>query len=377
MANKIKDRVFDWFLRNVIIPKVEEIDKPGFIINKFSKGEIVLRDVAFPEVILSFLEDKVTSEHGDAGKKRLYKAGKKFGYLYANLSGLPTIKNAKVEELKKWIYRFVRYVETVYSSNLEYKVDFEGRLFSIDLDNYVVCSLNGKGYSITDGAIAGVWAWMMQDRTMEGVQIKCQGRGDKKCKVVCGPRGQLRKMGLEFIESDSVIEKIDMARYMSMNESAKPSYSTCSLESMLQANIYSYSKGAIMFKGLRHFIIEVSFIDILEAELLNLDKKGRALFSSGYDFGKKLVSMTEKPSLQFVVDYLSSLGFGDISIESTSKGFRVMSRHHPWTEFSELKTFALFRGMVSGLLSSISGKEVKFNNYKATTMQGCLDLLIY
>ena len=75
---EVKDKVVEWFIRNILLPRNELIDNPGFIINKVTKegGEVYLRDVFMPEQLFVKIEDRVTEQYGDEGAEALYSVGK-------------------------------------------------------------------------------------------------------------------------------------------------------------------------------------------------------------------------------------------------------------------------------------------------------------
>jgi len=60
---KIKDKLFSWYIQNVLIPKTEEINHPGFLITNLtgSTGNITVREIGFPEKLFVELEERVIS----------------------------------------------------------------------------------------------------------------------------------------------------------------------------------------------------------------------------------------------------------------------------------------------------------------------------
>jgi hypothetical protein len=70
----INDKLFAWFIRNVVISKTEIIDKPGFAISQFSiSKEVGLREIFIPEIFIQNFEKK-TETH----KNLIYSVGKFF-----------------------------------------------------------------------------------------------------------------------------------------------------------------------------------------------------------------------------------------------------------------------------------------------------------
>jgi len=201
----IKDRISSWFIRNIVLPKVEDISQPGFIIipTTIKKEKINMRELFLSESLIELIENMI-SKYIKNGNFSLYSIGKKFGYTYSYLSDFPTINNKKIET---FAYFVVRWVEATYASNIYHKIDIKSKIFSLRMKDYIVCRHNGKGYLVGYGGIAGIWSYVMQDLTIEAVQPKCQGRGDKECLVIAAPYETLIKMGYKPIRCEE-IEKI-------------------------------------------------------------------------------------------------------------------------------------------------------------------------
>jgi len=107
----IKDRVASWFIRNIIIPKTEIIDKPGFIVCKTSpEKDTALRELFLPETLFADLETQVARALPH-GKELLYSIGKRFGYSYASMSSFPRIDKVSKRDFLKFSYFLVRYIE--------------------------------------------------------------------------------------------------------------------------------------------------------------------------------------------------------------------------------------------------------------------------
>jgi len=69
MAMVVKDRIVSWFVQNIVLPKVERIDKPGFITITTTTGKETtnIRELFMPEQLLVDLENEIsrTSKSGD------------------------------------------------------------------------------------------------------------------------------------------------------------------------------------------------------------------------------------------------------------------------------------------------------------------------
>ncbi len=363
----IKDGIMSWFIRNIVIPRTEIIDCPGFIVLKLSeKGKkTYLRELFFPEGLLADLEKKVVSEAGDKGGQALYSAGKKFGFRFASTSNYPVVSKSSQRELKNFLYMFLRYMESTYAHRLDCKVDFRQRKYTMTMDKYIVCNKNGIGLILTGGGSAGVWAYMQEDPTIEGVQTKCQGRGADKCQVVCTPLKNLRSTynGKIFAEKD--MSNLGLSgEYAHINEIRPTSYAKESLKNLLDSGFFKSKEGVIIRNSERYFLCESSLFYLSEREL---EKVGLSdlTFQVSFDFGKRIAKNESSTNYaNFITDYLSALGWGDVILLRDDSSYKVLSAYFPWCRFSESSNYLIYRGLLSGMVSGFTKKDVFFKHHK-------------
>ncbi len=306
----IKDRIVSWYVKNIVIPKIEEIDNPSYIIAKFSqfKEKLSLRELFLPESLFVALENRL--------KEKGYHIGKKFGYVNASISKFETLFSCKNKVLKDFIYALVRYVEGTWSNKLLHSVDLRNRTFKLNMSNYIICRKNGLGYMFSEGGIAGIWSYACQDPTIEAVQPKCQGRGDKECEVIAAPYDTLVEMGYKPMRckiDNMEIPKVDET-YMEMNKIRKTKWARNSLRSLIDSGFFEYHHGQVTYKGERFFLCEASFMYILERELAKVKNGLRILWDVSFDFGKRLAEVSGKQDpCKFIMDFFPALGFGDMN----------------------------------------------------------------
>lgn len=318
-------------------------------------------------------ETKVVASFGERGRQALYSAGKRFGYQYARISDLATLSKLGEKKFRKELYNFIRYIETIYAEGMRHKVDVGQKLCEIELNQYVVCRLNGLGHILTEGAIAGSAAYMLEEPTIEGVQTHCQGRGDRTCKLVCAPAKVLEKKKLDFLrETDySGLEMSD--DYPRMNKLRTCKYATQSFKSMVDAGFYEYSPGVARFGRERYLICESSIMYFVEMELQKIGAE-QLMFDVAFETGKSIGAEHKDYGVRgFLTDYLSSLGYGDVYQSGERE---VLADYFPWTQHVHDIKFTLFRGLVSGLLSGLSGKDVKLGEVKCSEDEGFLSLVV-
>jgi len=379
----IKDTLYREFLIRVLIPRMEIIDNPGFVVCQFTeKGkQTFLRELVLPENLFVELEKRVVEKYGDKGRNALYSAGKKFGWVYSLLSNFPKISEISEKEMKNFVYQFIRYVEAGSFGKMSHHINLKTKELDIYAENYMVCSYNGLGYLFADGSVSGSWAYLMEDKNVEGVQVECKGRGDKKCHVICAPQNILSEKGIKFLEDD--LADIDVStsillRYIGINKIRKPQFSRISLKDLINEKIFKYSRGVISYKNERYFIWESHLIYFLEMELNKLNKGENVLFACAFDYAKKLAeSRDDKNYEKFIADYMSALGYGDIFIKKDGASFTVFSNYFPWTIFSDKISYAFYRGLLSGLFSGFIRKEIKLEKTECSFSADCFNVKVY
>lgn len=368
---KIKDKVASWFISNIMIPKMEEMDKPGFIITRVSSREnIYLRDIFISESLISELERLCKEKLKYKGEKALYSTGKKFVFYYSKNS---EFTKAEEKGFSDFAYFFVRYIEGTYAKRIDHKIDMSKKLLKLNADKYIVCSKNGLGYIFSEGSTAGIWSYAFQDYTIEAVQTKCQGRGDKECEIICAPAKTLKKMNLKFLEERNLSELDFEDSYKEMNKIRKTTYAKNSLEDLINSGFLKYSHGVVNYNYERFFLCEASFMYFLEKELRKLKGADKILFDVSFNWGKMLVQKEKKQDFgKFIMDFMSALGWGDILVLKEKGKYKVIIDYFPWTKFASDINFIMFRGMISGILST--DRKVTLRKIEKDTSQGYFSL---
>lgn len=360
----IQDALKSWFLRNVIKPRTEELDTPGFVATRVGGKGTELREVFLPESLLVQIEDNVLEQFSE-GDERLYAIGKRFGWRYASIGDFPQTGNVSEHEFTKFFDFFMKYIEIIYASNLSYTLDTFARTFEMEAENYSVCRKNGRGQLLTTGAVAGVVAYLFEDKTMEAVQPECQGRGDKQCEVYCGRPEDIEE---EYCVTQLSEEELS-SRYRKVNEIQQIKHGDSSIKDLMDKGFFDYNKGIMSHEGERYVPAEASLIYLLETQV-DADQES-VLFESAYSVGK---SIGEGKELSFINDYLPALGWG--GVKPVGEGEKVHVSHYPWTKYAEETTFAIFRGFISGIISGIRDKEIRYEEYETNLTSEGLGLIL-
>jgi hypothetical protein len=376
----VKDNLVSWFIKNIEMSRMELIENPGFVITQFSEkgANVFMREIFFPEEIFVNIEKNVESKMGEKGAKILYSAGKIFGRTYSKMSAFPVFELGKEVEMKEFVYMFIRYMEALWSEGIEYNLDLDKKILDIQAKNFVVCRKNGLGRIISEGVGAGCWSYMMKDSSVEGAHPKCIGRGAETCNMVYAPGYRLKDSGLNYLEleSDESV-KIVTPEYVELNQIREPQFSKSSFKNMVDSGHIDYKKGVVSFADERHILCEASIFYLLESAL---SKEGgdSIIFQSAFDYGTKLAQKLNSGKIEpLVSDYLSALGWGDSIILNKGGKYRIVSNYFPWTPLANSVTFSMFRGMISGILSGYTGRQVLLDKISRGTSQGFFVLEAY
>jgi len=373
----VKDRIVTWYIQNILIPRTEIIDKPGFVVTTFTKppDTTYLRELFLPEKLFELIETKIVKNYGDKGKQVLYSAGKKFGYVYASISNFPTITTTNKKEFSDFAYYLMRYIEGVFSAKAQHEINLEEKLFIVIFNQYIVCRKNGLGYIMSDGGIAGIWSFAIEDKSIEGIQVECQGRGDKRCYIVCEPEEKIKKRMTDYFSETNLIEQQFDEMYKLLNEIRPTSYSNNSLKDLLNAGFFEYKHGSLTYKNIRFFPVEAHLLYFLENEISKLENGEQILFDICFEFGKYLrETYGFKDYNKFIPDFFSALGFGDLIFIDVNKP-TLGTIFYPWTSYSEKSKYIIFRGIMSGIVSDSLGKKIAFDEFKID-VGDCLTLTI-
>jgi len=363
----MKDKMLWWFVKNIIMPRNEIIDIPGFIVLRISDKtrKVNLREILLPENLISEFEKNIIKKYGFFGKQLLYSIGKKFGYRFALVSNYPKVNNE--DAFSHFSYFLVRYLESIYAKKLEHFIDFKDKIFTIKAKNWIVCSKNGLGYMLFDGVGAGMLSYAFNDVSMEGVQIKCQGRGDENCELVCAPPEYFRNKKIQFLmEKECSNFEFNAFKYNKINAIRNVHYASNSFRKIIDAGFVKYSEGTINIKDERLLLIEASIMYILENDLKKVKKGLDVLWDVSFEWGVKFAEKAGKQDpAKFIMDFFPALGFGDIYV--TKRPWKVFVNYFPWTELAEGCDLVMFRGMLSGIISGMEGRKVELKKIRKSS----------
>ncbi|HLC93201.1 MAG TPA: hypothetical protein VJH23_05855 [archaeon] len=380
MTLPFKRDLVKWFVKNILLPQVVRIDSPGFIVTvKNAQGaQISQRNVLLSETQLAEFEKGLVKKFGEEGKKIAYSIGKNHGNAYCNSFEIPRLKEGGEKTVDNFIPFFMSFMGATWGNFPEYDYDLKKKIVKFGMADHIVCRKNGLGYMLGAGVLAGGWAWIVHDTSVEGVQTQCTGRGDKECRLICAPADYLKKQGLApfIFKADAAFQM--SGTYNEMNAIRKPEYSRASLKSMIESNIFKFERNKLSFHGERYFQAGIELLYLIE--LTAAEKKGvkELLFSTAFEQGKKIAESEKGNDYSvFIPDFISATGFGEVLITGKAGEFAVQVNYFPWLTPYDKITYSYYKGLLSGLLTGFSGKVSKLTEHAIDVSGGQLKLSIW
>ncbi len=366
----ITDTVLVWYIKNILMPNLIIIDKPGFFIAKFSsKNKVAYRRQLFmSEDILSGMEKKLINKYDRKAKQVLYSAGKKFGYHYANLSNFPKKSEANEKEIKEFINKFLLFLQAMWADKVEItNLDIKNDIFEVELDNYVVFRKDGFGYSNLDGAASGFWAFISENKNVDGLRLE---KDKNKLMLTMAPHA--RKHNIEYFNEPD-LKQIAEKNYEIINALRPTNFAKVSMKELIDSRIFNYDKRTVEYNGLRFFPCEATLLFTLETELKKLKEGNKALYEAAFEVGFKIASKPDNLNEQFISDFLGAQGWGDIQLKNTESATIL---HYPWSGLNTTASYDMIKGIVSGMVSKLNGREIHFKKHSAKLQLDTFKLLI-
>ncbi len=355
---KLKEDLVLWYAKNIIAPNFVKYNHLGFVITEQSSkyGHTFQRDLFLSEELLIAVEDLVCEKMSN-GKELLYQIGKNFGWNYGKSFNMPTLKDYSEKEVADLALFLSKFVGATWAKRSDIKSDVSKKYFEIHFNDYVICSKNGKGYMLGEGGLAGLWGWLMDDFSIEGTQLTCEGRGDKECCFVCAPRDYFKSKNIEVMNHDELIEHDNSTHeYLELNKIRPTQFSGISMKEMISENIVKYSGGKMTYQGDRYFPLDINFLYLIEY-VLGRDEVGASiLFDSSRESALAVAKKEGKNfSTDFISDFMAAHGWGDLHVSSDGK--EVSVNYFPWHELYDEVEFNIFRGLLSGFLCQYMNKS--------------------
>jgi len=373
----IKDKVVSWYIKNYLIPRAQIFNQPGFVIFRISgKTNIYSRQFIMPESFYSDLERMIVAKMGKKGKELLYHAGKKFGWRFATVSNVMTIKDLSEQKFLAYANNLFKFIEGTYASEIKNKVDLEKNMVIFTTKNFIICEQSGQGYFLSAGGAGGLWAKLLENPMIEGVHPVCQGRGNSNhCKLVCSTPDILRDYDDEvFIETNVKNLEVD-STYRSINKVMPTSFSQKSFDDLLKSNIFIYKKGIIKKEHERFFVVETSSMYLIEKEFQKNRKALDILYKSSINTGRNMAASFSLSSTMALMDLLTAFGWGDVLVENKSGKIRIIMKYFPWTRFAKDIKFIAMRGLIEGMLLEILKKKIHLKLSDKKTEAGGISLI--
>lgn len=326
---------------------------PGFITMSLDHHghKIFNRQCSFPEEFFVELERRFSKN--PESKKKLYAAGRNFGYnLIERMYSYPDRSEKNAEKFVLYLMDF--YFDGKLGKVIDAGFDFERQFFWLTEKDAVICSSAGNSYMM-QGLISGLIAYAYENHAIDAVQIRCEGRDDNECIYIAAPGRIINNSykDAEVITLNLTEKKENEEVYRRVNKINKIQAS--SLKELLCTGLfknYEENKGIFLYKNKKFFLIDASIIYLVEGCFKNSEEEI-------FDIAFKVGSETDVP-VRFLRDFLSATGWGDVQISENE----IIAEHFPWSNLIENYKFPFFSGMVCGILSKEKNKKIHFKDLK-------------
>jgi hypothetical protein len=154
--------------------------------------------------------------------------------------------------------------------------------------------------------------------------------------------------------------------YREINKIRQTKWAIYSLRKLIDSGFFEYSFGILRYQTERFFLVESSFMYILEKELKKTKDGLKVLWQVSFDFGKKLAKLAGKQDpCKFIMDFFPALGFGDVLVLKRKNQYEIFVNYFPWFKYANEVDFTMFRGILSGTISGLTGEKVELKNFES------------
>ena len=335
------DPIKEFLIKQVVMPRTMLLDVPGYILAK-SPGAFA-RYIYLSEPFFVLLESKVADRLGEEGLKKLYGAGKRFGYRFCTLMGL---SKTDIRFNAKMAFEFSA---MFYADSIETKVDLANKVVVADTKDVVVTRVNGSGLSLMVGGAAGLWGYFLND--YDKIECGVIAKGGNRYIFVCGPPEKLIERGITFYEAHGAPDVNDRTIYILFNQPPGhiPSSAFNVTKLMHTPPFYYYDNNPW-----KHALPNVRLVDVEIAYPYELELTvGSQIVYEAAKESFKLIGQNVPKQLDshfFLTNMLTALGYGIVTAERSSDSESFYFSGAPWYVAADKSTFPVIRGAIEGFL---------------------------
>lgn len=371
---KIFNKVLQWYVHNILSKNLENYDSEGMLVLDINTqaGKVYNRIILVPEDIVINLENELLKKDKNYEKK-LYSIGKNIGYNNAAVFKSPTLSSKNEKEIRKFLSFIINFNFSTWTKNVDIEhLDVRKKEMVLHYKGHVVCHENGKGFILTSGLDAGFASYVFADPKIEAIQKKCEGRGDNYCEEIIGNSSFLKKHHVDSIKAVPKTFRFDERNYKKFNALRKCKYATTSLKKLIEEKIFHLSQMHIRYEGLSFINITDVFLYVLETSLSPKEKN--ILYNVSFEVGKSI----KFSDLNFITDFISALGWGDLLIQSSEREIQLYLNLFPWHyQENMINDFSMISGFISGMLSSLYKKNIKLRKIRKIYHEERFGIRIY
>ncbi len=350
-----------WVL-GILAPHLFQIGIPGFVLGRNPLGgqDAFVRNVFIPESFFVKLEREVVEKQGMDGKQALYAIGKKFGYRFSNLNHFPKMDPAM------GAVNIFSFFETLYAEKIETVPDAQKKTMVLKSKDMAVTRKEGGGYCITVGGCAGIWAYLLDDYSIESGISKI---GEGEYTLTAALPAKIAELGLESLNCTEKPETLDDNAYRRMNQpTLNIPQSAFNMQKLMATGLFSYKEGSLKFaiSDTRFVPVETWWLYAIEARF-GIEMVRDIAKETFAEIGKEVKRQPEP--MMFITQMLTAFGFGYVELEKGEGRDIIIFRGYPWigTEYEKTE-FPFIRGAIMGFLEGHIGAIAQIEKVSANSL---------
>ncbi|MFH0971757.1 MAG: hypothetical protein V1835_04285 [Candidatus Micrarchaeota archaeon] len=349
-------RIRDFFFLRIIAPGLFRIDIPGYVIGRFSllglmNNYIFARNVFIPETFFENLEAEVIKKQGEEGKNALYRIGKQFGFRFAELY------HTSRGDIPRSMAAITHFFETLYAEKIESSIDLNEKMLTLLTEDMAVTRKDGGGYCLTIGGCAGIWAYLIDDYTVECTIRKTS---DRRYEFKSAPSPILAVKGsgdLIICNEKPKAHSFDAYKLHNSPPFKIPS-SALNMQKLMQTELFTLNKSELDFAITDNRFVPVELFVLFEIErIFDEETVYRAAHDSFRDIGSKV---KHQNPLMFISEILTAFGFGIADMLGEGNERIIIFHGYPWLDMQYEKTdFAVLKGAITGFLEGVTKRKYR------------------
>ena len=360
----MKEKLQNYFLEKLILPKKVIINEPGIIINQIYKKHGGIRSrqrsIFYFEKIFINLQLDLKKELGEENSFNIwYKIGKDIGTRYVILSKIKKIPPIMIYKIINYMLVGFKSGGQSFCKNIEYYQKEEKLL--IKGDNNVICRKTKNS-----GFVEGVVSAIMSKFLNKNIETKNKCECPNKCYILLDKKNEERYIpDIQELSPHNLYDKLNFPTNKT-NKTNKYSF-----EDLIKFKKIKFKNGKIMLKNETLVAGEIGMMGIIEKHY-NENKVGgifnESLIKTSKELTKNIIirehGVDEK--MKKILNIYCMMGYG-IPEWKMENGKTIISfKHPPFSKYGFLPQGKMINGVIDSILNKKNRlDEIKFDKFNS------------